>query len=75
MTAEPERHDEHPPERTERDPVGMQRDWLHATEEGSGQDTLNGAIDVAIGTDPDAPPAEGAREEQERQRAIRTQFG
>jgi hypothetical protein len=75
MTAESERHEETPLERAERDPIGLQRDWLHATEEGTGQETLDGAIDVATGADPHAVSEQGKREEQERQRAIRAQFG
>ncbi len=75
MTTGPDRHEETPQERAERDPIGLQRDWLHATEEGTGQETLDGAIDVATGTDPQAVSEQGKREEQERQRAIRAQFG
>jgi hypothetical protein len=75
MSANPERHEETPLERAERDPIGLQRDWLHAHEENTGQETLEGAIDVATGTDPQAPAEAGAREAQERDRVIRSQFG
>jgi hypothetical protein len=75
MSANPERHEETPLERAERNPIGLEDAWLHAHEENTGQDTLEGAIDVATGTDPQAPAEAGAREEQERQRAIRAQFG
>ncbi len=75
MSANPERHEETPLERAERDPIALQRDWLHAHEENTGQDTLEGAIDVATGTDPQAHAEAGTREALERDRVIRSQFG
>ncbi len=75
MSATPDRHPETPLERAERDPIGLQHDWLHAHEENTGQGTLEAAIDVATGTDPAITTEAGAREAQERDRIIRTQFG
>jgi hypothetical protein len=75
MTANPERHEITPLERADRDPIGLERDWLHAHEENTGQETLEGAIDVATGANPQAPAEQGAREAQERDRIIRSQFG
>ena len=75
MSTEPERYKETPLERAERDPIGLQHDWLHATEEATGQDTLEGAIDAATGTDPHAAREAGAHEARERERIIRTRFG
>jgi hypothetical protein len=75
MSTAPERHEETPLERAKRDPIGLQHDWLHATEEGTGEDTLDRAIDAATGTDPQAPIDAGAQQAKERERLIRTQFG
>jgi hypothetical protein len=75
MTTESEHHKETPLERAERDPIGLQHDWLHATEEATGQETLERAIDAATGADPDAISEASKREAQERERAIRSQFG
>jgi hypothetical protein len=75
MSATPDRHEETPLERAERDPIGLQRDWLHANEEETGQETLEGAINAATGADSEAIGEAGKREAQERERIIRTQFG
>jgi hypothetical protein len=75
MSATPDRHAETPLERAARDPIGLQHDWLHAHEANTGQETLEGAIDIATGTDPATTAEAGAREAQERDRIIRTQFG
>ena len=75
MSTEPDRRDETPLERAERDPIGLQHDWLHATEEGTGEETLDRAIDAATGADPQAPINAGTQEARERERDIRTRFG
>ena len=62
--AHPDRRDEAPRELASRDPIGFEDKWLRATEDETGQDTLEGAIDVATGADPrgvDDPVVNGYR--------------
>lgn len=66
---------ETPLERAQRDPTGIQRDWLTATEEGTGQATLEEAIDVATGGDPQPPLPSAAPETDHRGRPIVDRFG
>lgn len=75
MSAEPERREETAQQRAGRDPIGMQRDWLHAHEENTGQETLEGAIDVATNTDTEAISDAAKRETEARDQHIRTRFG
>lgn len=75
MSVNPDRHEETSQERAERDPIGMQRDWLHAHEENTGEETLEGAIDVATNTDTEAISDAARSEARERDQHIRTRFG
>ena len=58
------RHAEDREERAARHPIAAEDAWLRATEETTGQDTLEGAIDVATGAAPrvaDDPTVNGYR--------------
>lgn len=69
------RDQEDPQERAERDPRGLQHDWLTATEEDTGQSTLEEAIDVATGDDPRSPLLPDIPEGDSEGRSITKRFG
>lgn len=69
------RREETPLERARRDPRGVEHDWLRATEEGTGQVTLEEAIDVATGGVPRPPTPPQAPEGDRHGRPIVDRFG
>lgn len=75
MSMDHEPRAETPLDRAERDPIGLQHDWLHANEADTGEETLERAIDAATGADSEAIGASARQDAQERERRIRTQFG
>ena len=75
MTNRRDARADRPLERAEREPTEVEHDWLHATQEDTDQDTLEGAIDVSTGRDPAVPRREAARADREREREIRSRFG
>jgi hypothetical protein len=75
MATDETRHREEPEERAKRDPIGLQHDWLTATEDGTGQSTLEEAIDVATGGDPRSPLLPDIPEGDRDGQSITKRFG